>query len=80
MTGDGSAPRTSLAMLARCVQDAREVVRRRRHPPVVPAELTEARRALVAALADYTAALERRQLPVPPALRTELEMNRKLFD
>lgn len=75
-----SARRTSLAVLGRSVQDARAVVRQRRHPPVVPAELAEARRALIAALADYTAALERRQLPVPSALRTELEMHRKLFD
>jgi len=62
------------------VQDARAVVRQRRHPPVVPANLAEARRALIAALEEYTGALEQRHLPVPHALRTELRMHRQLFD
>ena len=84
-TGDGSADSAraaappSLSALSNSVQKARAVVRRRRHPPVVPAELAAARRALVAALADYAAGLEQRHLPVPPALRSELEMHRQLF-
>lgn len=74
------ARQPSLAVLGRSVQEARAVVRERRHPPVVPADLAQARRLLVAALSDYLAALEARRLPVPHALRSELEMHRRLFD
>ncbi|MGN6129319.1 MAG: hypothetical protein ACTHOK_03170 [Nocardioidaceae bacterium] len=77
---DRRARPPALAGLGRSVQEAREFVRECRHPPVVPAELAEARRALIAALTDYTVALEQRHLPVPHALRSELEMHRRLFD
>jgi hypothetical protein len=70
----------TLAVLGRGVHEARAAVRERRHAPVVAADLAQARRALVAALSDYLSALEERGLPVPPALRSELEMHRRLFD
>ena len=78
--GNGPARQPSLEMLGLSVRDARAVVRERRHGPVVPTDLADARRALITALAEYTVALEERHLPVPHALRTELELHRELFD
>lgn len=74
------ARQPALTALCRTVLDARAEVRRRRHGTVVPRELADARRALVTALQDYTAALEKQNLPVPPALRSELRMHRELFN
>lgn len=62
------------------MRDARAAVRQRRHGPVVPGDLAEARRELITALEEYTVALEQRHLPVPHALRAETEMLRELFD
>ena len=77
-----SAPeqRRSLDELSRKVRDARAAVHRHRHGPVVPADLASARRELVHALQEYTSALEERKLPVPSALRAELQLHRRLFD
>lgn len=78
--GTRPARDTSLVVLSRSVRDAREVVRQRRHAPIVPTDLADARRALIVALQEYTAALEARHLPVPHALHAELQMHRALFD
>lgn len=72
--------RRSLDVLGRSLRDARATVRQCRHGPVGSSDLIEARRELITALDDYTAALEERHLPVPHALRTELAMHRALFD
>ena len=77
--GNRDPRKASLEMLSRSVRDARLVVRQRRHGRIVPTDLAEARRALISALEEYTVALEQRHLPVPHALRTELEMHRRLF-
>jgi signal transduction histidine kinase len=69
-----------LDVLSGSVREARAVVRQRRHGRIEQKELAEARHALIAALEEYTVALEQRRLPVPHALRAELEMHRQLFD
>lgn len=70
----------SLGLLVRRVHEARIEVDRCRHGRVVREELAAARRGLLRALQDYTAALERRALPVPARLRAELKLHRDLFD
>lgn len=70
----------SLSALGRTVRHAREEVHECRHGAVVAKDLADARRALIAALEDYTAALEKQHLPVPSALRSELQLHRDLFD
>ena len=74
-------PRTPpLDVLRGSVREARAVLRQRRHGRIEQKELAEARHAaLVAALEEYTVALEQRRLPVPHSLRAELEMHRQLF-
>jgi hypothetical protein len=67
-------------VLSRSLHDARDVVRQCRRGPVVAPDLARARRALIAALEEYTLALDRRHLPVPHALRAELDMHRQLFE
>ena len=70
----------ALDVLSGSVREARAVVRQRRHGRVEPKELAQARHALIAALEEYTVALEQRRLPVPHTLRAELEMHRRLFN
>jgi hypothetical protein len=77
--GSVAARMLPLDVLSRSVRDARAAVHQHRHGPVT-AELANARRDLVHALQEYTAALEDRHLPVPYALRSELRLHRQLFD
>lgn len=72
--------RLALDALSAGVRDAREAVHRHRNGPAVSPELAGARRRLVRALEDYTVALEERRLPVPSALRAELQLHSRLFD
>jgi hypothetical protein len=65
-----------LAHLQREVHTARGVLADRRHGERNPAGVDDARAALLSALEDYTAALERERLPVPYALRDELRLAR----
>jgi hypothetical protein len=74
-----SSPGLPLDVLSRRVREARAAVHRHRHGPVASNELAAARRDLMLALEDYTTALEQRCLPVPYALRTELQLHRQLF-
>jgi hypothetical protein len=69
----------SLLALGRTVRSAREEVRQCRHGTGATKDLADARRALINALQNYTVALEDRHLPVPSALRSELQMHRDLF-
>jgi hypothetical protein len=71
-----SVPIRDLLELKSEVTVARETVRRRRRPPVVPADLTGAHADLTTALEAYTAELRRRRLPVPPHVRDELRLHR----
>lgn len=75
-----SPRRLAIDALSQDVRDARAAVRRHRHGPATSPDLTNARRNLTVALEDYITALERRHLPVPHALRAELQMHRQLFD
>jgi len=76
--GTAASRRLPLGVLSRSVRDARAAVHKHRHGQV-SAELANARRELVHALQEYTAALEARHLPVPYALREELRLHSKLF-
>lgn len=69
-----------LGLLSRRLRDARARLHVQRHGPVASAELNGARRDLVRALTDYTTALEERRLPVPYALRLELQLHGRLSD
>jgi hypothetical protein len=71
-----AVPVPTLLELKSDVTVARDVVRRRRRAPVVPADLTCAHADLTAALEAYTAELRRRRLPLPPRLRDELRLHR----
>ena len=69
----------SLAHLDRRLHEARRQVAERRTGRGHRDELTRAHRDLLAALEDFTGALEEHGLPVPPALRTELQLHRDLW-
>jgi hypothetical protein len=72
-------PGLPLEALVRRVRDARQEVDHCRHGRIVRHELENARHELMVALQDYTAALERRDLPIPWRLRAELKLHRDLF-
>lgn len=65
--------------LSQRVRQSRAAVHLMRQQRVAPEAMINARRALLQALDDYVAALERRKLPVPPALKSELDIHRALF-
>lgn len=69
-----------LGVLSQRVRDARILVHRHRQGPVNSPEVVDARRRLLEELENYVAALELRHLPVPRALRAELELYAQLFD
>jgi hypothetical protein len=69
-----------LGLLVRRVHEARSEVDRCRHGRVVREDLAAAHRELLRALQEYTTALERHALPVPPRLRAELRLHRDLFE
>ena len=75
----GSPEPTPLDVLSRRLREARSAVHRQRQGRAASPELDCARRELVAALEDYTRALEKRRLPVPQSLLTELRLLRGLF-
>ena len=75
------APRPpSLDTLSGRVRAARAAVERLRHGPANCPPMASARHHLLVALEDYVTALETRRLPVPGALRRELQLHRNLFD
>lgn len=69
----------SLALLDQRLHEARRQVAERRTGRGHRDELARAHRDLLAALEDFTGALEARGLPVPPSLRTELQLHRDLW-
>lgn len=70
----------SLEALSRRIREARTAVDRCRNGQVARDELADARHELMLALQTYTAALERKNLPVPWRMQAELKLHRDLFD
>jgi hypothetical protein len=70
----------SLELLALQVREARRHVAEQRRLPANTAAVNEARRRLLDDLQRFVAALEARNLPVPPALRDELALHQRLGD
>jgi hypothetical protein len=70
----------SLDLLALQVREARRRVAEQRRLPANTAAVNEARRRLLDDLQRFVAALEARNLPVPPALRDELALHQRLGD
>jgi hypothetical protein len=69
----------SLADLDRRLHEARRGVAARRTGRGHRDDLARAHRDLLAALEAFTGALVEHGLPVPPALRTELQLHRDLW-
>jgi hypothetical protein len=78
--GSASERRALLGVLGQRVRDARAAVHEHRHGPVGSVELADARRDLLRALQEYTAALEQEGLPVPRTIRMELRLHGRLFE
>lgn len=82
MASSGSSRRhepVPLDELARRVREARAAVDAQRCGPVPRGGETSARHDLLTALESYVTALEAQHLPVPPRMRTELQIVRNLF-
>lgn len=68
----------TLSELLADVQAAREEVRSLRGAPMVPDRLRSARQVLLQAMEAYAAGLTARRLPIPPQLRDEIRLQRRI--
>jgi hypothetical protein len=68
----------TLDELSRRVRDARTSVQENRRGAANSPDIVAARRRLLEELEQYVGALESRRLPVPPALRAELALLKRL--